>query len=529
MSRAVSSPPWRALRPEPSPPRVGASESEEAPVSDLRVGKVELGGFRLRGVIGQGAFGTAYLADQLGTDRHAVVKIAHPHLMDGEVGRIVRKRFEAEIRAVSRVHHPALVLLYTAGMSSDGLPALATEFVPGRNLGVLLREGMSRLAIQACFTQVAQGIAALHQGGIVHRDLSPENIIVSDGPDGVVAKIIDFGVAKLEERGPTGPNPIGTPRYIAPEQIRGAAEPASDLYALGALLFFALTGEEYLHDVSGPVDVLLRASALQMAHSPRALNPAISTQEDHLVCALLSPRAEERPSAAEFLARWARIGATLSETRRALLVEEEPEMASIVLEHLKREGYSVVSSADPRRAAQAYDGQYALIVVSSRLRACDPVLLVRQLEAALPRQEIWVIGKSFSLAWNAIARARCLVVPEDLAPATTSSRPTSSGRSSAAPVPAELSPQAEDFIGGGTEIVTVLIEASRAGDQGSVAAAGDQLAKLAASVGASQVTSLSRTLVALVRANEIETTGPFVEEVQSAFRDAVRKLLTAEI
>ncbi len=490
-----------------------------------RLGSVELGGFRLLHVLGEGSFGTAYLADQLGTDRKAVVKIAHPMLMDGEIGAIVRGRFEAEVRAVSRLQHPSLVTLYAAGTTSDGLPALATEYVPGRTLAEVIRAGIDRRTTQTVFLQVGRGLVALHERGIVHRDLSPDNVIVAEAPAGVTAKIIDLGVAKIDERGWTGPNPIGTPRYMAPEQINGAAEQASDLYALGALLYFAMTGREYLHDVGGPVDVLLRAIALESALSPRQLNPAISQSEDDLVRALLAPEPRTRPSAAEFVQRWAELAPDAGRAR-ALVVTGDAEIDETVLLHLAARGFEVVTTQDPGQAVRATPSDFALIVLPSAIPGYDTVALVRQVEGSSGQTELWIVGRRFSAAFGSLSRARCLVVPDDLEPAFEAAA-LSSGRPPArtAPPVAAFAPRVEAFIGGGTEIVTLLGEASDARDDRQLVVLGDQLARLAESVGASQVTSLSRTLVALVQANELEAPGQFVIEVQAAFRSAVRKLL----
>ena len=495
------------------------------PLGIGRLGRVELGGFRLLQVLGEGSFGTAYLADQLGTDRRAVVKIAHPTLMDGEIGGIVRGRFEAEVRAVSRLQHPSLVTLYAAGTTSDGLPALATEYVPGRTLAALIRAGVDRRTVQTIFHHVGAGLVALHERGIVHRDLSPDKVMVAESPAGVVAKIIDLGVAKIEERGWTGPNPIGTPRYMAPEQINGAAEQASDLYALGALLYFALTGREYLHDVGGPVDVLLRSIALESALSPRHLNPAISQAEDDLVRALLAPAPHARPSAAEFVERWAALAPDAGRPR-ALVVTGDAEVDETVLLHLAARGFDVVTTEDPGQAVGAVPGEFALLVLPCAIPGQDAVALVQQVERNSGSTEVWVVGRRFSVAFGSLSRARCLVVPDDLDPAFEAAA-ISSGRPPprTAPPVAALAPRVEAFIGGGTEIVTLLGEASDNRDDRQLVVLGDQLARLADSVGASQVTSLSRTLVALVQANELDVPAPFVLEVQAAFLAAVRKLL----
>ncbi len=490
-----------------------------------RIGRIELGGFRLRRVLGEGAFGTAFLADQLGMDRQAVVKIAHPHLVAGPSGAAIRGRFEAEVRAASRVRHPSLVLLFTAGTTSDGLPALATEFLPGETLGGALEAKLTRPEIQRCFAQIGAGLAALHEAGIVHRDLSPNNVMVSGRGDALQAKIIDFGVARLATRSPSGTHAVGTPRYIAPEQLRGAAEPASDLYALGALLYFALSGKEYLHRLE-TTDLLLHVAQAKEAPALREVAPNASIDEETLVKSLLSPDPRERPTAAQFLAAWEQIA--IPSAPVALLVDDGSPHASAMQRHLDRLGYRVELTSDPRRASRAVAGEYALIAISGALRAVDPIRLTLHIEEHLTEQPVWVMAEHFGLEWNRVKRARCLAFTDLARLPDLASRPPPSERTprSAATIPVPVDGSGEALIGGGAELIASLVEALASQDRAALAAVSAQLAALAKSAGAHRLGSLAQALGALAGARAgADSLAPLLDELSGAYRESVRNIL----
>lgn len=512
-----------------------------------RVGRIELGGFRLRRVLGEGSFGVAYLADQLGTDRSAVVKIAHPHLAEGPSGQFIRRRFEAEVRAASRVHHRSLITLFAAGTTHDGLPALATEYVPGKQLGEAIDEGLSRSDVQACFRHIAEGLAVLHEAGIVHRDLSPSNVIVVRTAEGITAKIIDLGVAKLLSNKSSGTHAVGTPRYMAPEQIRGTAEPASDLYALGALLYFALSGKEYLHELDRVMDILLRASSTEPPASlRRATGNAVTAEEEALVTALLDADPKLRPTAGHFLERWAALAPPSDRERPKVvaaprvLIVDEGGLLSELAEHLRRGSSEVEVTADPRRASRVTSGEYALIVVCAHLAAVDPLKLVLHLEEHAPDQPLWVAGQSFGIEWQAVRRARCIVVPDDLAHLTpTDPRSGSSREGGSAPrpsgvrahvtgqqtLPAELSVASKALLERGAELIAELGEASQNPDPEAFARIAEQLARLASAAGADRLTTLSRALHALAEARATTPLEPLLMEILSAYRAAARAAL----
>ncbi len=285
----------------------GISRHRRSLPDSARLGTLELGCFRLKGVLGRGSYGTVFLADQEGFAREAVVKIAHAKLIDGHSGATVRNRFAAELRAATRVKHPNVVTLYTAGETSDGLPAIAMEYVPGASLeDILLRRAGDLPAgfVHDVFAQLGHAVAAFHRAAVIHRDLSPANVVVGDGDDGMLQiKVLDFGVAKMgKDTGRT--SVVGTPRYMAPEQVVGASAPASDVYAVGAMLWWTLTGQEFQSEVRTLEDV---TEARLMGAKPtdvRDVARDVPAEIAELLKDMLAFEAGDRPTASEFCARW---------------------------------------------------------------------------------------------------------------------------------------------------------------------------------------------------------------------------------
>ncbi len=352
-----------------------------------RLGMVELGVFRLRSLLGRGSCGTAFLAENGSSGRDAVVKIAHAADADH-----LEARFASEVRAANLVDHPNVVEMFTAGETSDGLPALAMEFVPGVPLEDILEErgaDLPRMFIRDVFAQLGSAIAAFHNASVTHRELSPANIIVGDGLDGsVVTKLLDFGAACL------GPDPgrvslVGTTRYPAPEQIVGAGGPATDLYALGALLWWALSGSEFQPDVRTLADL---SEARLMGTRPkdiRRLAPDVPDDVAALLSELLAFEPKNRPTAPQFCERWGSCGlvepdapmtrqtvATQSRKPFALCLDDDPVRVGNLREHLERAGWDFeVASPDEPMETLARPG---VIFVSGDLPGEASVAVLRR-------------------------------------------------------------------------------------------------------------------------------------------------------
>ncbi|MBW2257360.1 MAG: serine/threonine protein kinase, partial [Deltaproteobacteria bacterium] len=211
---------------------------------DLEPGRA-LERYTVQSLVGRGGMGTVYRVrhNQLGSI-HAL-KVLH------WASRTVRNRLMREGQAQSRLRHPNVVTV-TDLVDVDGAPGLIMEHVDGPSLSELLRE-RKRLALPEVdrFAEgIIRGVDAAHRAGLVHRDLKPANVLLAPGDEGYVPKVADFGLARLAETGGSDPRltrsdtPMGTPSYMAPEQIRDAssADVRSDIFSLGAVLYELVTG-----------------------------------------------------------------------------------------------------------------------------------------------------------------------------------------------------------------------------------------------------------------------------------------------
>ncbi|HET7504566.1 MAG TPA: protein kinase [Kofleriaceae bacterium] len=183
--------------------------------------------------LGRGVTGTVYVAEDAMLARPVAIKFA----ADLDAG--ARQRFLLEARAVAQIHHPNVVGIYRVG-TLDGRPYFVTELIRGTSLAEVARP-MPWQAALGIAIGVARGLAAAHRRNIVHCDLKPSNVMIDDGG---LAKIIDFGMARIAIEGATGAGiPVGTPDYMAPEVWQGEAPTRrADVYSLGAVLFELLTG-----------------------------------------------------------------------------------------------------------------------------------------------------------------------------------------------------------------------------------------------------------------------------------------------
>ena len=210
---------------------------------DPMIGRWVLDQYVVRAKIGEGGMGAVYLAEQPTVGRNAVVKIVHPWLSRDPK---ISARFDTEARAAARLQNPHIVSIYNYGRLPDGTLFIAMEHLQGRTLAELL-QAEGRLAPSRAIgiaTQACEALTEAHRRGVVHRDLTPTNLMLVErhsGPDFV--KVLDFGVAKLNGNDVTGRGAVGTPRYMAPEQLRDEpVDGRADVYALGLMLYEMLTG-----------------------------------------------------------------------------------------------------------------------------------------------------------------------------------------------------------------------------------------------------------------------------------------------
>ncbi|MDT7516098.1 serine/threonine-protein kinase [Rhodoferax mekongensis] len=210
--------------------------------------QVVAGRYQVLRKIGSGGMGAVYLAKQIGVGNQVALKFLPAHLSDDAQ---LRRRFEREAALSLEVRHPGAAQLLDSGVDSDGQLYLAFEYVEGEDLSALLdREGALSFEDATALTcKVAEVLAFAHAKGVVHRDIKPENIRVRRDLAGLHVKVLDFGIARLVDEVGTkltiDGGVAGTPRYMAPEQIAaGTIDARTDIYALGLVLFEAVTGRE---------------------------------------------------------------------------------------------------------------------------------------------------------------------------------------------------------------------------------------------------------------------------------------------
>ncbi|WP_245885737.1 Stk1 family PASTA domain-containing Ser/Thr kinase [Xylanimonas oleitrophica] len=243
--------------------------------TDPLIGRLVDGRYEIRARIARGGMATVYLALDRRLEREVALKVMHPHLAEGVEGAAFVSRFRREARAAARLTHPGVVAVYDQGLDGD-TSYLTMEYVPGSNLRRELRTtGTLTLGRTLdVLAQVLGALAAAHRKGLVHRDVKPENVLIT-ADDGRV-KVADFGLARaVTEVTTTATGTIlGTIGYLAPEVIAtGACDARTDVYAVGVLAYEMLTGT-LPHDGSTPIQV-----AFQHVHADV---PAPSTHADWL-------------------------------------------------------------------------------------------------------------------------------------------------------------------------------------------------------------------------------------------------------
>lgn len=216
---------------------------DETEVLRVRPGTVLDRRYRVAKYLSQGGFGVTWLAEDLQLhDRPCVIKI--PTRLDPADPWLARK-FQSEIAALSGLSHPGIVSPRGSGVLADGTPFLVMDFVEGSTLREVIRSGrLTPGRVASIIQQMSRALQALQAKNVYHRDLKPDNVMVQSLPDGTdYVRLIDFGIASMlgnRGGGPVATRVVGTPSYMAPEQLRGEVGPTTDVYA------FALIAREMM-------------------------------------------------------------------------------------------------------------------------------------------------------------------------------------------------------------------------------------------------------------------------------------------
>jgi serine/threonine-protein kinase len=249
-----------------------------------------LGKYRLLEPLGSGGFGTVYLAEDTWIDKRVAIKI--PHRQNLDFGELLR-----EPRLLASLSHPNIVTVITAE-KQDNVFFIVMEYVPGETLETIIAtRGALELPTALDSTcQVVNAVEHAHRQGVIHRDLRPANVFVTDRG---LLKVGDFGTSRFLEIAAHGTTVIGSPPYMAPEQFEGRAVFASDLYSLGVSMYQMLTGV-LPYDMPAPAE-LDRLKTGELITPARLRNPSIPAVIDQIVLKALAADVSARYQRAEDL------------------------------------------------------------------------------------------------------------------------------------------------------------------------------------------------------------------------------------
>jgi len=286
-----------------------APDPGPSPMDHQLIGRTLLG-CQIQSVIGHGAAGTVFLARHLQIDCLRAIKVLKSHLASNAT---TVERFRSEARSAARIRHENLVTLHNAD-EGEGYFAYVMEYVEGQTLAQLVNSSGPLEPYEAVelLGQVCAGLSAAHQAGITHRDIKPENLLLT--PNGQI-KVADFGLARTvdSQHLTQQDQAVGTPPYMSPEQCMSQPiDPRSDLYSLGLVAYYLLTGVEPMFGDS-PMATMFNQVNLQ-PDPPHILRPAIGAALSGVICRMLAKNPADRQQTAE----------TVSEELQAALGDAQP-------------------------------------------------------------------------------------------------------------------------------------------------------------------------------------------------------------
>lgn len=275
------------------------------------IGRVFMGRYETRRLLGEGGMGKVYLARQVDLGREVVVKVMHDTIAADPK---FRDRFLRETLLMARFQHPGAVTLYDATLDDPLGPCIVMEYVRGVNLESLLAKNkrMTAPRVGRIIGELCEVLQAAHDEGIIHRDLKPANLMVvdADTPRERI-KVMDFGLAKLIEGEPdtrkvTDTNvdfAVGTPGYICPEQVRGEEmDHRGDLYSVGVMMYELLTGRLPFNGPTSMDILLAHATEYAASFAELGLGGWVPAEVEELVFDTLAKDPDDRPQTARELA-----------------------------------------------------------------------------------------------------------------------------------------------------------------------------------------------------------------------------------
>ncbi len=395
--------------------------SETSPLTPPPGLPAELAGhpqYEVLGELGRGGMGVVYLARHRLSGRREVLKVMNREALSRPGSK---ERFLREIQSAALLKHDYVVQMYTATEVGD-LMVLVMEYVEGRDLhGIVRAAGPLPVALACRYAhQVALALQHAHERGLVHRDVKPHNLILTREGGKPVVKVLDFGLAKVKsekraELDLTGEGRmLGTPHYMAPEQIRDAAHAdiRADVYGLGCTLHYLLTGAPPFHDRQGLFDVL---QAHQSAEAPpvNALRPEVPPELAAVVARMMAKEPAQRYQtpieAARALAPFLKAGSTAPPSALPVAAPEREGAAPVTMATSPPQARPQGAGAPPAKRKwplRAAVAAVALLLTLAalwaggvfRLRTPEGILVVTVNE---PSPDVYVDGDKMTVTWGA--------------------------------------------------------------------------------------------------------------------------------
>lgn len=343
------------------------------------IGKMVGGRYKVLKQLGEGGMGQVYLAEHVRMKRKSAIKIMRPALVHEPEAL---QRFTREAENASKISHPNVAGIFDFGETDEGLVYLAMEFIDGESLSATLKREVAMHPVVAAdiIAQASDALQAAHDLGILHRDIKPDNVMVSQRNDGTfVVKLVDFGIARTMDRGAqqvtrTG-FAVGTPEFMSPEQLSGdVLDARSDQYSLALVSFITLTGHDAFANSNSKESLIARLTS-----RPRRLDEVRSDLEwpesiQEVFDKALAPDPADRfPTVAEF-------GMTLANA----VSEMTPTQTAEMYRHALGQRMSSVGARTPidnnsvRTPAAAVATQKTKAAKSAAPRRKDPASLGRR-------------------------------------------------------------------------------------------------------------------------------------------------------
>ena len=249
-----------------------------------------VGKYKILSAIGSGGFGTVYLAEDTWIDKKVALKV--PHRQSVDFSELLH-----EPRLLASLSHPNIVSILTAE-KHENVFFIVMEYVPSETLEtVIAREGTLDVTRALDFTcQIGNAVDHAHHHGVIHRDLRPGNVLITETD---IAKVADFGTSRFLELAAHGTTVIGSPPYMAPEQFHGKAVFASDIYSLGVTMYQMMTGA-LPYQTPGPAE-LDKLMTGELVTAPRVRNPKIPKSVNDIILRAMAPDMTHRYQRADDL------------------------------------------------------------------------------------------------------------------------------------------------------------------------------------------------------------------------------------